>query len=69
MTETKAHSSKAGCLVCQTDSDTVPLIQLAYQGETLWICPQHLPILIHKPNQLAGILPGAEKLKQADHHD
>jgi hypothetical protein len=35
----------------------------------LWICPQHLPLLIHNPQQLAGKLAGAENLKPADHHD
>ncbi|MBN1668307.1 MAG: hypothetical protein JW862_14535 [Anaerolineales bacterium] len=37
-----------------------------YWGEIacqdFYICPQHLPILIHKPAQLADKLPGAEKL-------
>ena len=65
----EASASNAVCLVCQKDSDNVPLIQLAYRGETLWICPQHLPILIHKPEQLADILPGAENLERTDHHD
>jgi len=37
-------------------------------GEVLWTNPQHLPILIHKPNQLADILPEAEKFERADHH-
>ncbi len=60
---------KPRCLVCQQTSDDVPLITLAYQDGTLWICPQHLPVLIHRPGQLAGILPGAENLAEADHHD
>ncbi len=66
---TKTPLPNAVCLVCQSDSEKVPLIQLAYKGEMLWICPQHLPILIHKPDQLSGILPGAEELGSADHHD
>jgi hypothetical protein len=61
--------SEPHCLVCQMPSDTVPLITLTYQGDTLWICPQHLPILIHDPAKLVGILPGAENLDEADHHD
>lgn len=67
MTETK--TSNASCLVCKKDDSQVPLIQFTYRGEASWICPQHLPILIHKPDQLAGILPGAENLEEADHHD
>jgi hypothetical protein len=57
------------CLYCQQTSDAVPLIALLYRGEQRWICPQHLPILIHNPALLVGILPGAEDLKEADHHD
>jgi hypothetical protein len=57
------------CLVCQQTSDVVPLITLTYQGDTLHICPQHLPVLIHDPAKLAGILPGAATLPEADHHD
>jgi hypothetical protein len=38
------------------------LIRLVYRGESLFICPQHLPILIHNPEQLAGILGGTENV-------
>ncbi len=62
-------SPKPHCIVCKQDSDTVPVITLTYQDHTLWICPQHLPILIHDPAKLVGILPGAENLSEADHHD
>ncbi len=57
------------CLACQRDSDQTPLITLEYLGTTFWICPQHLPILIHDPTALIGKLPGAENMKPADHHD
>jgi len=46
-----------------------PLIALEFQGQTFWICPQHLPVLIHDPVRLVGKLPGAERLHPADHHD
>jgi hypothetical protein len=49
------------CIVCERSSDEVPLILLHYQNATLWICPQHLPVLIHKPEQLADKLPGADR--------
>jgi hypothetical protein len=47
----------------------VPLINFSYQGKELWICPQHLPILIHEPQKLAGKLPGAENLSPPQGHD
>jgi len=57
------------CLACERGSDLTPLIALEYRGEQIWICPQHLPILIHDPGQLVGRLAGAEDLRPAEHHD
>lgn len=56
------------CLYCERSEDEVPLLQMRYRGGELWICPQHLPILIHKPSQLAGKLPGAENLTPPEGH-
>ena len=61
--------SNPKCLACDRDSSATPLLPVEYQGKRLWICPQHLPVLIHDPTQLAGKLDGAENLKPADHHD
>jgi hypothetical protein len=55
------------CLVCDRTSDIIPLIRLQFRGEEAWICPQHLPILIHKPAQLADKLPGLELLPPVHH--
>lgn len=57
------------CLACGRDTDATPLLRLEHLDACFWICPQHLPILIHDPAQLIGLLPGAEKLRPADHHD
>jgi hypothetical protein len=57
------------CIYCDQDSSQVPLIQFVFKQEEAWICPQHLPILIHKPAKLAGKLPGAETLTSAQGHD
>jgi hypothetical protein len=53
------------CVVCDKTANDVPLIALEYRGTALWICPQDMPALIHKPESLAGRLPGAEDLKPA----
>ena len=65
------NSDKERCLYCERDADQVPLLALHYRGQALWICPQHLPILIHKPQQLADMLPGAVFISDPDspHHD
>lgn len=57
------------CLACGRGEDETPLIALAYRGGRVWICPQHLPVLIHDPAQLIGKLAGAERLRPAEHHD
>jgi hypothetical protein len=50
------------CVFCKRDDSLVPLVQLSYMEKSYWICPQHIPILIHEPGKLAGMLPGAENL-------
>jgi hypothetical protein len=56
------------CAYCQRDSDQVPLLVLRYQEAETWICPQHLPLLIHDPAELIGKLPGAEHLAPPEGH-
>jgi len=57
------------CLFCHRGDEVTPLVNLSFRGTGLWICPQHLPVLIHDPQKLVGILPGAESLAPAEHHD
>ena len=56
------------CLVCQRNAEQIPLIRLKYRQSDYWICPQHLPVLIHEPGQLIGKLPDAEHLSPAGHN-
>ena len=49
--------SNATCLNCGSSEMDRPLITLKFQGKELYICPQCLPTLIHKPYQLAEKLP------------
>lgn len=55
------------CLNCGKNADQIPLLTLEYRGETYHLCPQCLPVMIHKPQALAGKLPGAEKFSAANH--
>ena len=62
---------QAQCLYCKKNQHDVPLIIMTYQDRALWICPQHLPIIIHKPEQLVDILPGSDEWstgKENNHH-
>ena len=56
------------CLVCERTSDEVALLSLTYRGAGYYICAPHLPILIHRPEQLAHILPGAENFGPSAEH-
>ena len=55
------------CLNCGRAEHQAPLIHLTFNEETIHICPQCLPILIHKPQQLADKLPGMEISPPAAH--
>ncbi len=55
--------NEKACIFCKRDSTEMPLIQLSYVDKSYWICPQHIPILIHEPTKLAGVLPGAENME------
>jgi len=55
------------CLNCEKTEERVPLLPMLYKGEEFHICPQCLPVLIHKPGTLAGKLPGLENLQPPEH--
>ncbi len=58
------------CLNCERNDGEIPILRLSYQGEDLWICSSCFPILIHKPEQLAGRLASADKIQPSSHtHD
>jgi hypothetical protein len=56
------------CVYCNRTSEQIPLLLVRSQGQDYWICPQHLPVLIHKPEQLANLLPGAGQLGTPEGH-
>ena len=57
------------CIFCQRTAEAVPLIALEYRGGDFRICTQHLPILVHDPSQLVGLIEGAEELEPSEHRD
>lgn len=60
---------EAKCIFCERTSAATPLLTLEYRGGDFRICAQHLPVLIHNPQELIGMLPGAETLEPSAHHD
>ncbi len=53
------------CLVCQRSETEIPMTRFYYKKSDFFICAQHIPILIHDPQKLVGLIPGAEKLEGA----
>ena len=51
------------CIYCERGNNQVPILTLLYKGEQVYICVQHLPILIHEPEKLVAHLPGSDELK------
>ena len=51
------------CLVCKTASTVIPVTKFYYQENEFYICPQHMPVIIHNPQELIGLLAGADKFK------
>lgn len=54
------------CLNCARTEEKIPLFDLQYQGKAFYICPQCLPLLIHKPEKLVDKLPGMELTRPVD---
>lgn len=57
------NNNEKVCLFCKKDENTVPLVQVDYKGNNYFICPQHIPVLIHDPGQLEGMLPDAGNMQ------
>ena len=51
------------CLVCKKSSKEIPVTKFYYQETSFYICPQHIPVLIHDPQKLVGLLPGADTMQ------
>ena len=51
------------CLVCKKASTEIPVTKFYYQENEFYICPQHMPTIIHNPQELIGLLDGADDFK------
>ncbi len=52
------------CLNCDRTDQQIPLLHLTFKNETKYICPQCMPVLIHKIHTLAEKLPGVEIISE-----
>jgi hypothetical protein len=61
--------SNQTCLNCGSSDLERPLLTVQFRGKELRICPVCLPILIHKPYQLAEKLPGIRSYENPPEQD
>ena len=54
--------SSQNCFNCQRSEAEIPVIAWRYQGQSLWVCSECMPMLIHKWPQVVGRLGQAETL-------
>jgi hypothetical protein len=59
----------SNCLNCDRSESEAVLVSIRFRGAERWICSSCFPLLIHKPEKLAGRLEGAEGLQAAGHED
>ena len=56
------------CLNCGASEREKPLLTLKFQGKDLYICPQCMPVLIHKSHELADKIPGFQPSDSPSDH-
>jgi hypothetical protein len=61
--------SNPACLSCGTSEQERPLLTLKFQGKEVYLCPQCMPIMIHKPHELVDKLPGFTAPTSSYPHD
>ena len=61
----KIMNDEKNCLVCQRGQSEMPVTKFYHKDASFYICAQHIPILIHDPQKLVGLLPDADKMEGA----
>ena len=54
-------SQVKACLVCKKTAAEIPVTKFYYQESEFYICPQHMPTIIHNPQELIGLIDGADE--------
>lgn len=58
-----SEAVKKECIVCKKTHEEIPVVKFEYKDTHFYICPQHIPMLIHDPVKLVGVLPDADKME------
>jgi hypothetical protein len=59
MSETKT------CIVCKKSSMEMPVTKFYHKNTSFYICSQHIPVLIHNPQELVGLIDDADTIQGA----
>jgi galactose-1-phosphate uridylyltransferase len=51
------------CILCDKSHNETPVTKFEYRNSEFYICPKHIPVLIHDPQKLTGLLPDAENFE------
>lgn len=56
-TEGPDQEPAESCICCKRSDEEVPIVTWRFRGQRFYLCPEHLPLLIHAPQELASLLP------------
>ncbi|MBN2667709.1 MAG: hypothetical protein JXR60_00655 [Bacteroidales bacterium] len=51
------------CIVCGKTHEEIPITKFKFKSVKFYICSQHIPVLIHEPQKLIGLLPDADGIQ------
>jgi len=51
------------CINCDQSEEEIPLINIQYKGEKIFVCSGCMPILLHSPAKMVGKLKDADKIQ------
>jgi hypothetical protein len=51
------------CIICSVTDQEVPLVHFTYRNRTYYICPAHLPVMIHNTAELIDTLNNPDREK------
>ena len=55
------------CIVCGSDTNEMPLLKFEFKQQEIYVCSEHIPIIIHQPQKLQGLIPDLPPDRGADH--
>ena len=51
------------CVNCDRSEEEMPLINIQYKGEKIFVCSGCMPVLLHSPAKMVGKIQDADKIQ------